>query len=307
MLEEYKRFFILALRSLNIDKNMSFLAPFKGYTAGGSVAHMAAGAAIQLGFENLVFIGQDLAYAKDGSTHGKGHIYEGQFDPGDRIKVLAYGGEGEVLTNFFWDSFKSRFTHMATIHKNIRFINSTQGGSRILEFEEMPFKQALEELASVKINKALAKPKAMLRKEQNKLLVESYNYIKKTQAKSSRLLKACKKISKRVDAFINGSFKYTADELIKELDSFKALQEKKSYLGAIDVLMPTISQNERILTPLYTKIITNEADRQNQSIAWIYSHDAVLKDYLQQLQVQEGLLKECIIPLRDLCEKRKLV
>lgn len=304
MLEKYKRNYILALRSVSFDANMDFLAPFAGFIPGASVAHMAAGMAISLGFETLLFIGQDLAYAKDGSTHGKGHIYEGLFDPSDRLEVTAYGGKGKVLTNFFWDSFKTNFTHIAATHRDTKFINCTQGGARIEDFEELSFKEAIDLYAPLKIKKNFPKPHAFSRKTQNELLEKSYAYLIKSRKKTATLLKACKKISKRIDLFVKGSLKYNVAELTKELDDFKAMLDHKSFLGAIAPLIPSIKQNERMLTPLYTKMLANDQEKQNISIAWLYAHDAVLKDYTQQLSVQVLLLKDSVIPLRDLCEKR---
>lgn len=66
---------------------------------GASVSNMIYELAAALRHKNIIFIGQDLAYAKDGSSHPKEHIYGNQ---GEKIRgevyTIAYGGEGKVRT-----------------------------------------------------------------------------------------------------------------------------------------------------------------------------------------------------------------
>ncbi|EIA45950.1 motility accessory factor, partial [Campylobacter jejuni subsp. jejuni 87330] len=56
------------------------------------------------------FIGQDLAYGEDGSSHPKEHIHGSQ---GEEIRgekyTLAYGGKGKVRTQLTWNLFRQAF------------------------------------------------------------------------------------------------------------------------------------------------------------------------------------------------------
>lgn len=70
-----------------------------GYIGGGlSVAHMNYELAINLNYKNIILIGQDLAYAKDGSSHSKGFIHEKLHDGHhqrdfNKYTTIAYGGK----------------------------------------------------------------------------------------------------------------------------------------------------------------------------------------------------------------------
>ncbi|MBF7068751.1 motility associated factor glycosyltransferase family protein [Campylobacter volucris] len=62
-----------------------------------SVAHLAFIVANLLEFENIIFIGQDLAYNDLGHSHPKNYkhsaTYESQMD---KFNTIAYGGKGFV-------------------------------------------------------------------------------------------------------------------------------------------------------------------------------------------------------------------
>ncbi|MBX0498218.1 motility associated factor glycosyltransferase family protein, partial [Campylobacter jejuni] len=77
------------------------LDDFGYFNMGFSVANMNFLLAIHLKHKNIVLIGQDLAYAKDGLSHTKDYSnldkHEGHFqrDKG-KFQCLAYGGNGKA-------------------------------------------------------------------------------------------------------------------------------------------------------------------------------------------------------------------
>ncbi|EAH8986697.1 DUF115 domain-containing protein, partial [Campylobacter coli] len=109
---------------------------FGYFNMGFSVAHMACYLSLHLNHKNIIFIGQDLAYAKDGFSHTKDYKnldkHEGHFrrDKG-KFQCLAYGGNGKVESSEIWTMF--RFSLQNTISKNIvsTTYNCTEGGARI--------------------------------------------------------------------------------------------------------------------------------------------------------------------------------
>ncbi|EAL5413838.1 DUF115 domain-containing protein, partial [Campylobacter jejuni] len=78
---------------------------------GFSVAHMAYEFATHLSHKNIIFIGQDLAYAEDGFSHTKDYSnldkHEGHFqrDKG-KFQCLAYGGDGKAESSEVWTMFR---------------------------------------------------------------------------------------------------------------------------------------------------------------------------------------------------------
>ncbi|HEH5148368.1 TPA: motility associated factor glycosyltransferase family protein, partial [Campylobacter coli] len=78
---------------------------------GFSVAHTLSYLATHLSHKNIIFIGQDLAYAENGNSHPDDYQnsanYESQMY--EHILTIAYGGNGKVETHSIWLLFKNWF------------------------------------------------------------------------------------------------------------------------------------------------------------------------------------------------------
>ncbi|MGJ9136287.1 motility associated factor glycosyltransferase family protein, partial [Campylobacter jejuni] len=160
-LQKNNRNFMLISRPSDFIKNINFHQyGYVGY--GPSVAHMAYEFATHLNYKNIIFIGQDLAYAKDGFSHTKDYSnldkHEGHFqrDKG-KFQCLAYGGDGKAESSEVWTMF--RFFLQDTISRNIisTTYNCTEGGARIKGAIEKPFLWACENLLDKDLNKPFEK------------------------------------------------------------------------------------------------------------------------------------------------------
>ena len=120
-----------------------------GYIGVGlSAANMAYEMLVYSRFSRCILIGQDLSFAKDGSSHAKNAVYgEREIQPSqDSQKVLlpAYGGDGFVESTPIWKMFLEFYeTDIAQTPYQIEVINATEGGARIEGTKEMSFKEAL--------------------------------------------------------------------------------------------------------------------------------------------------------------------
>ena len=121
-----------------------------GYVGYGmSAANMSYEIASEMGFKQIIIIGQDLAYGADGSSHSKNHIFgteEIKQNKQDEY-TLGYGGEKEVKTTKVWKMFLTDYENRVRINnetKDFITINATEGGARIRGTEEIPFAEAIE-------------------------------------------------------------------------------------------------------------------------------------------------------------------
>ncbi|EKQ9553582.1 motility associated factor glycosyltransferase family protein, partial [Campylobacter jejuni] len=127
---------------------------FGYFNMGFSVAHMNFLLTIHLKYKNIILIGQDLAYAKDGQTHSQGFIHanlhNGDYERDlDRFSTTAYGGNGKVQSSEIWTLFRHNFEKdIVNIKMNyhITTYNCTEGGARIEGTIEKPFLWACENL-----------------------------------------------------------------------------------------------------------------------------------------------------------------
>ncbi|EJQ4634478.1 flagellin modification protein PseD, partial [Campylobacter jejuni] len=90
------------------------LDDFGYFNMGFSVANMNFLLAIHLKHKNIVLIGQDLAYAKDGLSHTKDYSnldkHEGHFQRDkNKYTTQAYGDNGKVESSFVWTLFRHNF------------------------------------------------------------------------------------------------------------------------------------------------------------------------------------------------------
>ncbi|EIN8671378.1 motility associated factor glycosyltransferase family protein, partial [Campylobacter coli] len=112
------------------------LKDFSYAAVGFSVAHTLSYLATYLSHKNIIFIGQDLAYAENGNSHPDDYQnsanYESQMY--EHILTTAYGGNGKVETHSIWLLFKNWFENEMipnTRKMGITTYNCTEGGARI--------------------------------------------------------------------------------------------------------------------------------------------------------------------------------
>ncbi len=133
-----------------------------------SVAHMSYFLSVLLNHKNIIFIGQDLAYAENGNSHPDDYQnsanYESQMY--EHILTEAYGGKKEIKTHEFWIFFKQILEAMI-IKYHITTYNCTEGGARIEGTIEKPFLWACENLLDKDLNKPFEKLEPLSLNKQN--------------------------------------------------------------------------------------------------------------------------------------------
>ncbi|EOH9635871.1 motility associated factor glycosyltransferase family protein, partial [Campylobacter jejuni] len=152
---------------------------FGYFNMGFSVAHMNFLLTIHLKYKNIILIGQDLAYAKDGQTHSQGFIHanlhNGDYERDlDRFSTTAYGGNGKVQSSEIWTLFRHNFEKdIVNIKMNyhITTYNCTEGGARIEGTIEKPFLWACENLLDKDLNKPFEKLEPLSLNKQNEFLL----------------------------------------------------------------------------------------------------------------------------------------
>ncbi|HAN0683535.1 TPA: motility associated factor glycosyltransferase family protein, partial [Campylobacter jejuni] len=155
------------------------LKDFSYAAVGFSVAHTLSYLATYLSHKNIIFIGQDLAYAENGNSHPDDYQnsanYESQMY--EHILTTAYGGNGKVETHSIWLLFKNWFENEMipnTRKMGITTYNCTEGGARIEGTIEKPFLWACENLLHKDLNKPFEKLEPLSLNKQNEFLLKTY-------------------------------------------------------------------------------------------------------------------------------------
>ncbi|EEC1756544.1 motility associated factor glycosyltransferase family protein, partial [Campylobacter coli] len=265
---------------------------------GFSVAHMAYEFATHLSHKNIIFIGQDLAYAEDGFSHTKDYSnldkHEGHFqrDKG-KFQCLAYGGNGKAESSEVWTMF--RFFLQDTISRNIisTTYNCTEGGARIEGTIEKPFLWACEKLLYKDLNKPFEKLEPLSLNKQNEFLLKAYYKVCKS-------IKHCRDFSKILSndfekiqsVYLNLNKKENDLNLaIRKIDEFKnKLENIKQMQDLYEILSTLLIQFELNLARIYVLNPKTKEDAFNKSILWIKEHLEFMELVYGHIKAQENAL-----------------
>ncbi|HEH4506792.1 TPA: motility associated factor glycosyltransferase family protein, partial [Campylobacter coli] len=114
---------------------------------GTHVSHFSYTMALALGFKNIIMIGQDLAFDKEGNSHTKDFALGKDADKKlnfPTLRVPAYANKGEVLTHIAWNDYRIKLEYLFARNTQAKFYNATEGGARINFTKELSFKECCE-------------------------------------------------------------------------------------------------------------------------------------------------------------------
>ncbi len=290
------------------------LKDFSYAAVGLSVAHTLSYLATYLSHKNIIFIGQDLAYAENGNSHPDDYqnsaTYESQTY--EHILTEAYGGNGKVETHSIWLLFKNWFENEMipnTRKMGITTYNCTEGGARIEGTIEKPFLWACENLLDKDLNKPFEKLEPLSLNKQNEFLLKAYYKVCKS-------IKHCRDFSKILSndfekiqsVYLNLNKKENDLNLaIRKIDEFKnKLENIKQMQDLYEILQPLRTQFELNLARIYVLNPKTKEDAFNKSILWIKEHLEFMELVYGHIKAQENALIKNILPLEEKLKERKL-
>ncbi|EOM1790048.1 motility associated factor glycosyltransferase family protein [Campylobacter coli] len=277
---------------------------------GFSVAHTLSYLATYLSHKNIIFIGQDLAYAENGNSHPDDYQNSANYESQMYKHILteAYGGKKEIKTHEVWIFFKQILEAMI-IKYHITTYNCTEGGARIEGTIEKPFLWACENLLDKDLNKPFEKLEPLSLNKQNEFLLKAYYKVCKS-------IKHCRDFSKilsndfekiqSVYLSLNEKEEYL-NLAIEKIDEFKnKLEDIKQMQDLYEILTPLLIQFELNLARIYVLNPKTKEDAFNKSILWIKEHLEFMELVYGHIKAQENALIKNILPLEEKLKERKL-
>ncbi|AZN11364.1 DUF115 domain-containing protein [Campylobacter jejuni subsp. jejuni] len=267
---------------------------FGYFNMGFSVAHMNFLLTIHLKYKNIILIGQDLAYAKDG----------------------AYGGNGKVQSSEIWTLFRHNFEKdIVNIKMNyhITTYNCTEGGARIEGTIEKPFLWACENLLDKDLNKPFEKLEPLSLNKQNEFLLKAYYKVCKSiehcRDFNDNFIKVYDKIKNSFMSLQNSQKnEIFIQEIIQDIDKTKTQIDElyNTQKDLIQILGPLLTQFELNLARIYVLNPKTKEDAFNKSILWIKEHLEFMELVYGHIKAQENALIKNILPLEEKLKERKL-
>ncbi|EAK8648154.1 motility associated factor glycosyltransferase family protein [Campylobacter coli] len=275
-----------------------------------SVAHMSYFLSVLLNHKNIIFIGQDLAYAENGNSHPDDYQNSANYESQMYKHILteAYGGKKEIKTHEVWIFFKQILEAMI-IKYHITTYNCTEGGARIEGTIEKPFLWACENLLHKDLNKPFEKLEPLSLNKQNEFLLKAYYKVYQS-------IKHCRDFSKILsNDFENIQSIYLSlnekeediNLAIEKIDKFKnKLEDIKQMQDLYEILSPLLIQFELNLARIYVLNPKTKEDAFNKSILWIKEHLEFMELVYGHIKAQESALIKNILPLEEKLKERKL-
>ena len=239
-------------------------------------------------FDQCILIGQDLAYAKDGDSHAKGHIL-GESEVKEKSTdsyVVQYGGKGTIRTTYVWNMFRNYFeTDIENTKDTLLTINATEGGVRIHGALEMTFQEAIDKYVDLKKKKKKITLKNPTKKKLNEIKEEvNKNVLAMHEVVDEKLLVVKKlflKVTKMCEFLdsidlekelekVNFDKLVELNEKIENVKSF--FDEDEFTMVFLDSVQAYIVHQELEIAKIVVRDVLSDKDKKKKLIDWIKIH-----------------------------------
>lgn len=175
------------------------------FSTGGSVANSACAILLSMGFNNIILVGQDLAYT-DNKTHASGTVGASRnTDVGELedIMVDAYYG-GKIKSSNEFILYKKWFEEAIINNPEATIVDATEGGALIRGAINMPLAQAVDTYCEKNVDIAAvvdASEYLMTKEQQSEMqayMLNLYNLYEKWEQEMREALRGYDGIEKLV-------------------------------------------------------------------------------------------------------------
>ncbi|EAL0905150.1 motility associated factor glycosyltransferase family protein [Campylobacter jejuni] len=260
-----------------------------GYLEFGThVGHACYTLAIALKFKNIIIIGQDLSFDKQGNSHFD------SFDLGSDIdtildiptlKTIAYGGLGEVLTHLAWDDYRKKLEDLFARNSQVNFLNATEGGARIEFTKEINFELCCKKFKNLnnKLNKY--PPKTLTANRSVKILNKILETFKEEKQNALFCLEHAMRLNDVLKMILASDRKLPLDFLkntYESVSNFESFLEINSLLND-GVLKGVIFHKGKLLSEV---VISKIEDEKEYLLMYLKSYKQWLEIFIFRLQLK---------------------
>ncbi|EAI8752439.1 motility associated factor glycosyltransferase family protein [Campylobacter jejuni] len=260
-----------------------------GYLEFGThVGHACYTLAIALKFKNIILIGQDLSFDKQGNSHFDSFDLGSDIDTTLNIptlKTVAYGGLGEVLTHLAWDDYRKKLEDLFARNSQVNFLNATEGGARIEFSKEINFELCCKKFKNLnsKLNKSL--PKTLTANRSIKIFNKILETFKEEKQNALFCLEDAMRLNDALKMILTSDRKLPLDFLkntYESVSNFESFLEINSLLND-GVLKGVIFHKGKLLSEV---VISKIEDEKEYLLMYLKSYKQWLEIFIFRLQLK---------------------
>lgn len=260
-----------------------------GYLEFGThVGHACYTLAIALKFKNIILIGQDLSFDKQGNSHFDSFDLGSDIDTTLNIptlKTVAYGGLGEVLTHLAWDDYRKKLEDLFARNSQVNFLNATEGGARIEFSKEINFELCCKKFKNLnsKLNKSL--PKTLTANRSIKIFNKILETFKEEKQNALFCLEDAMRLNDALKMILTSDRKLPLDFLkntYESVSNFESFLEINSLLND-GVLKGVIFHKGKLLSEV---VISKIEDEKEYLLMYLKSYKQWLEIFICRFQLK---------------------
>ncbi|BEK30219.1 motility associated factor glycosyltransferase family protein [Campylobacter jejuni] len=260
-----------------------------GYLEFGThVGHACYTLAIALKFKNIIIIGQDLSFDKQGNSHFDSFDLGSDIDTTLNIptlKTVAYGGLGKVLTHLAWDDYRKKLEDLFARNSQVNFLNATEGGARIEFAKEINFELCCKKFKNLnnKLNKY--PPKTLTANRSIKILNKILETFKEEKQNALFCLEHAMRLNDALKMILASDRKLPLNFLkntYESVNKFESFLEINSLLND-GVLKGVIFHKGKLLSEV---IISKIEDEKEYLLMYLKSYKQWLEIFIFRLQLK---------------------
>ncbi|MDV6007953.1 motility associated factor glycosyltransferase family protein [Campylobacter jejuni] len=260
-----------------------------GYLEFGThVGHACYTLAIALKFKNIIIIGQDLSFDKQGNSHFDSFDLGSDIDTTldiPTLKTVAYGGLGEVLTHLAWDDYRKKIEDLFARNSQVNFLNATEGGARIEFTKEINFELCCKKFKN--LNNKLKKypPKTLTANRSVKILNKILETFKEEKQNALFCLEHAMRLNDVLKMILDSDRKLPLDFLkntYESVSNFESFLEINSLLND-GVLKGVIFHKGKLLSEV---VISKIEDEKEYLLMYLKSYKQWLEIFIFRLQLK---------------------
>lgn len=260
-----------------------------GYLEFGThVGHACYTLAIALKFKNIILIGQDLSFDKQGNSHFDSFDLGSDIDTTLNIptlKTIAYGGLGEVLTHLAWDDYRKKLEDLFARNSQVNFLNATEGGARIEFSKEINFELCCKKFKNLnnKLNKY--PPKTLTTNRSIKILNKILETFKEEKQNTLFCLEHAMRLNDALKMILASDKKLPLDffkNTYESVSKFESFLETNSFLND-GVLKGVVFCKGKLLSEVIASKIEGEKE---YLLMYLKSYKQWLEIFIFRLQLK---------------------